>query len=116
MGTKERVLDAALTSFGTRGFEATSLARISIPVLVVGAVDNDFLPFEHHAARYARYIPSCSLVRLEDGEGHFVYLNACDSDLEANGVPLCRDRDGVDRDAVQERLRAEVGAFFDRTL
>src|SRR5262245_13450173 len=29
MGTKERVLDAALTSFGTRGFEATSLDAIA---------------------------------------------------------------------------------------
>src|SRR5947207_3685105 len=29
MGTKERVLDAALTSFGTRGFEATSLDALA---------------------------------------------------------------------------------------
>jgi TetR/AcrR family transcriptional regulator len=29
VGTKERVLDAALTSFGTRGFEATSLDAIA---------------------------------------------------------------------------------------
>lgn len=29
MGTKERVLDAALTSFGTRGFEATSLDAVA---------------------------------------------------------------------------------------
>ena len=98
------------------GFEAASLETISIPVHVVGAVDNDFLPFEHHAARYARLIPGCSLTRLEGGEGHFVYLNACRSDLEANGVPLCRDREGVDRGAVQERLRADIGSFFARTL
>src|SRR3977135_3132817 len=29
MGTKERVVDAALSSFGTRGFEATSLDAIA---------------------------------------------------------------------------------------
>src|SRR5258708_16712821 len=29
MGTKERVVDAALSSFGTRGFESTSLDAIA---------------------------------------------------------------------------------------
>jgi predicted dienelactone hydrolase len=72
--------------------------------------------FEAHAARYARLIPGCSLTRLEDGEGHFVFLNACESDLEANGIPLCRDREGVDREAVHERLRAVIARFFDRHL
>ncbi len=97
------------------GFQASSLSAISIPFLIVGAVDNDFLPFEAHAARYAGLIPGCALTRLESGEGHFVFLNACDSDLEANGVPLCRDRDGVDRDAVHQALREVVGSFFGRS-
>jgi predicted dienelactone hydrolase len=98
------------------GFEASSLAAIAIPFHVVGAVDNDFLPFESHAARYARLVRGCSLTRLEGGEGHFVFLNECGSDLDANGVPLCRDRDGVDREAVHHRLRGVIGAFFDESL
>jgi predicted dienelactone hydrolase len=98
------------------GFGTGALASISIPCHVVGAVDNDFLPFEAHAARYARLIPRCSLTRLADGEGHFVFLNACESDLEANGVPLCRDRAGVDREAVHRRLLGVVEAFFGRSL
>ncbi len=57
------------------GFAASSLAEITVPFHVVGAVANDFLPFEEHAARYARSIRGCSLTRLESGEGHFVFLN-----------------------------------------
>jgi len=95
------------------GFQEDSLATIAIPVHVVGAMDNDFLPVEAHASRYARLIPGCSFTQLTDGEGHFVYLNACDSDLEANGVPLCRDRDGVDRAAVHRRLAPIVQRAFD---
>ncbi len=98
------------------GFEPGSLAEISIPVHIVGAVDNDFLPIDAHAARYARLIPGSSFARLTNGEGHFIYLDPCESDLEANGVPLCRDRTGVDRDAVHAQLAPQVRAFFDANL
>ena len=98
------------------GFEVSSLEGISIPVHVVAAVDNDFLPVDAHAGRYARSIPGCGLTRLSAGEGHFVYLNECRSDLEANGVPLCRDRAGVDRGAVHASLEPLIRAFFDSNL
>jgi predicted dienelactone hydrolase len=94
------------------GFSAASLAQVRLPVLIVGSEDNDFLPFAHHAGRYASLLPNASLIRLRDGEGHFVYLNSCTSDLAANGVPLCVDRDGVDREAVHARLAPEILTFL----
>ncbi|MDX1383702.1 MAG: hypothetical protein R3190_08675, partial [Thermoanaerobaculia bacterium] len=84
----------------------------TVPVLVVGAVDNDFLPFEYHAAHYARELPQARLLGLDDGEGHFAFLDPCNLDLEVNGVPLCRDRPGVDRIEVRRRLVAEIDAFL----
>jgi predicted dienelactone hydrolase len=98
------------------GFQATSLADISIPVHVVGAVDNDFLPIDRHAARYADLIPHSTFVRLEGGAGHFVFLNECHGEFEANGVPLCRDRPGVDRAAVHDDLKRAIRAFLDEHL
>jgi len=89
---------------------------VAVPTHVVGAVDNDFLPFESHAGRYARLIPGATLTRLTGGEGHFVYLDVCNWDREANGVPLCRDRPGVDRTAVHGRLREIVSGFLESTL
>jgi predicted dienelactone hydrolase len=98
------------------GFQASSLAEIRVPVHIVGAIDNDFLPVSAHAERYARLIPGSSFTRLSNGEGHFVYLNECGSDLEANGVPLCRDRVGVDRGAVHAMLEPLIREFFDSHL
>lgn len=98
------------------GHGTASLAAVGVPVHVVGAVDNDFLPFDAHAAHYARSIPGASLTRLEHGEGHFAYLDVCDADREANGVPLCRDRPGVDRAGLHTRLAEIIAGVFDRHL
>jgi predicted dienelactone hydrolase len=89
---------------------------IAIPVHVIGAVDNDFLPYEAHAGHYARLTPGASLTPLTAGEGHFVFLDVCRWDREAMGVPLCRDRAGVDRGQVHERLAAVITGFLDREL
>ena len=94
------------------GFGEATLAGIAIPALVVGAKQYDFFPFQHHAGRYAAMIPHAKTIVLDHGEGHFVYLNACTSPAEANGVPLCRDRPGVDREAVHANLIAAVDGFL----
>jgi predicted dienelactone hydrolase len=97
-------------------YSESSLAKLRVPVLVIGSVDNDFLPFEHHAGRYATLIPNAVLIKLNEGEGHFVYLNSCTSKLEANGVPLCVDREGVDREAVHAYLAPKILDFLRATL
>jgi len=91
-------------------------STIAIPTHVVGAVDNDFLPYEAHAGRYARLTPGASLTQLTAGEGHFAFLDVCRWDREANGVPLCRDRAGVDRGQVHERLAGIIAGFLDQHL
>lgn len=98
------------------GYGADTLARVNVPALVFGSVDNDFLPFEQHAGRYAALIPNARLVRLDAGEGHFVYLNPCRSELSANGVPLCTDRPGVDRARVHARIAPQVLEFLSAAL
>jgi predicted dienelactone hydrolase len=98
------------------GHEAGSLAAMAVPVHIVAAVDNDFLPFSAHAAWYASHIPGASLTRLDDGEGHFVFLDMGDSDREASGVPLYRDRPGVNRALVHERVIAVVTGYLEEHL
>jgi predicted dienelactone hydrolase len=98
------------------GCSEASLAAVRVPVLVIGAVDNDFLPFEHHASRYGRLLGNAWLSKLDWGEGHFVFLDECRADLEANGVLLGRDRPGVVRAQVHARLRRVITDFFDHAL
>jgi predicted dienelactone hydrolase len=98
------------------GHDATSLSRVSIPVHIVGAVENDFLPYAHHSGRYARLIPGASLTPLAHGEGHFVFLNECTGDLEAQGNALCKDREGVQRSVVHALLEKTIGTFLAQHL
>jgi predicted dienelactone hydrolase len=98
------------------GYSARSLARVEVPVHIVASVENDFLPFEHNAGRYARLIPGASLTPLAHGEGHFVFIDECGDEAEVQGVPVCRDRDGVRRTAVHARLAEILGRFFTEHL
>lgn len=98
------------------GHSAGSLAGVEVPVHIVAAVENDFLPFEHNAGRYARLIPGASLTPLAHGEGHFVFVDECSDDAEVQGVPVCRDRDGVQRAVVHARLAEILGRFFTEHL
>lgn len=98
------------------GHDAASLSSVSVPVHIIGAVHNDFLPFEHHAGRYASLIPGASLTRLDHGEGHFIFLDVCHTGIEANTVALCKDRPGIHRAEVHRRLMGIIRNFLDRHL
>ncbi len=98
------------------GHSARSLSRVQVPVHIVATVENDFLPFEHHAGRYARLIPGASLTPLAHGEGHFVFVDECNGEDQVDGVPVCRDRNGVRRSAVHARLAEILGRFFTENL
>ena len=94
------------------GHNARSLSCVQVPVHIVATVEGDFLPFEHHAGRYARLIPGAFLTPLTHGEGHFVFLDECRGEERVAGVPVCRDRDGVQRSAVHARLAEILARFF----
>jgi predicted dienelactone hydrolase len=85
-----------------------SLQQLTLPVLVVGSVQNDFLPYARHAGFYASQIPNAKELPLDQGEGHFVYLDSCSHQYQALGVSLCQDRTGVDRSKVQQQLLPAV--------
>ena len=91
-----------------------SLKTIEIPTLILGSVANDFLPFTVHAKYYASHIQDSSLVGIEQGAGHFVYIDKCESDREVRGVSLCKDRKGVDREAIQKKMLNHIFGFIYR--
>jgi predicted dienelactone hydrolase len=91
-----------------------SLESINVPALVIGSLKNDFLPYTVHSKYYANHIQGASLVGIEQNAGHFVYIDECDSDRKIKGVPLCKDRDGVDRKAIQKQILEHVFSFIYR--
>jgi predicted dienelactone hydrolase len=98
------------------GFAEASLRALKAPALVIGSVDDDFLPFPAHAGRVGDLLRSAETVRLATGEGHFVYVDRCTLPINVMGVKLCTDRDGVDRDATHAKLVLQILSFFDRRL
>ncbi|MBU2426550.1 MAG: hypothetical protein KKA56_06695 [Gammaproteobacteria bacterium] len=102
------VMDPALGHVTT----TASLRTMTVPVLVIGSTDNDFLPFERHAGYYANTIPAAKSLLFNQGEGHFVYLDRCKHAYQAMGVALCVDRPGVNRDLVHEKAGAVMLQFM----
>lgn len=98
------------------GFAQAGLHALEAPALVIGSVDNDFLPFSSHAGRVSDLLRSAEAVRLTEGEGHFVYIDRCSLPINVMGVKLCTDRSGVDRDATHAKLAPQILSFFDRQL
>jgi predicted dienelactone hydrolase len=98
------------------GFSAESLGAVKGPVMIVGAEQNDFLHFDTHAGRFMKLLPAAETLTLDKGEGHFVFVDACNVPIQALGVPLCTDRPGVSRDDVHQRLSSAIVAFFDKKL
>ena len=101
------LMDPALGS----ALRQESLRAIALPTFFVGAIHNDFLPWESHGARYATGIPGSQRILLEGQEGHFIFLTPCRHTVKVMGVSLCEDRPGVDRTAVQLALAKGVADF-----
>ncbi|PKF54049.1 hypothetical protein CW748_17325 [Alteromonadales bacterium alter-6D02] len=91
-----------------------SLQSINVPTLVIGSVNNDFLPFSEHATYYASHIKNANLAGIKHGAGHFIYIDQCDSEIKANGVPICKDRDGVDRKLLQRKTLGHIFSFINK--
>ncbi len=91
-----------------------SLDSIKVPALVLGSVENDFLPYTAHSKYYADHIQGANLVGIEQGAGHFVYIDKCDSNRKIKGVSLCKDRKGVDRKAIQKQILEHIFGFIYR--
>ncbi|MFL0801825.1 MAG: hypothetical protein K6L80_15340 [Agarilytica sp.] len=94
------------------GISPRSIKSISLPVLIFGSEDNDFFLYRYYAPFYSKNIRGSKLINLNDGEGHFVYLNECDNKIVKQGIPLCRDREGVDRGVVHNKIIQEIFSYI----
>ncbi|WP_218312711.1 alpha/beta hydrolase family protein [Alteromonas antoniana] len=106
--TKVIALDPAAGPMTTE----KSLKNITIPVMIFGARQNNFLPFANHAGFYASTIPNAALYSLNNDAGHFVFIDKCQHTHQAMGISLCEDRRGVDRDKIHQQLYPRLFRFI----
>jgi len=92
--------------------QAISLKALRIPVLVIGATNNDFLPWPNHGGRYAALIPAAETIEIGGQAGHFVFISSCKHDINVMGIALCKDRAGVNRPETQAFVANKILSFL----
>jgi len=96
-------------------FTDDALVKVTVPVLVYAAEQDDLTRVQYHAEHLARALPHADCV-LVKGAGHFSFVASFPSVLKIVVGEAARDPDGFDRDAFHEVMNREVIAFFNRTL
>ena len=93
------------------GATLKSLASLNVPVFIAAAQQDEFLPHPAHGQRYVKGIKAAEVMLLNNGEGHFVFVDPCEHRYRAQGVAICRDAEGVDREAVHAKVAQSVLVF-----
>jgi predicted dienelactone hydrolase len=97
-------------------FPAASLAKISIPVMILAGESDTNVPIGSGAKYFAANIPGAKLTVFPGNVGHYVFLDSC-TETGRKALPLlCADGEGVNRDAVHEKAATAAVAFFGQTL
>ena len=96
-----------------------SLANIQRPVSIIAAADDELVPAQTSALRYAKNIPHSELNLLPSG-GHFIFLQ-CNAIIKIvdwfnTDLDLCGTQFAVDRREVRMGIATIATEFFDRTI
>jgi predicted dienelactone hydrolase len=96
-------------------FTDDALAKVTVPVLVYAAENDDLTRVRYHAERLARSLPQTECVVVK-GAGHFSFVASFPTALRIVAGEAARDPAGFDRDALHEVMNREIVGYFNRTL
>lgn len=105
---------AALAPLGAV-FEPGSLARITVPTLIVEAGADRFLVPAFHSGWVAQHLRGAQRVRV-DAAWHFVFMDTPRMPLPSPDGDVGANPPGFDREAFLSDLGQQLGAFFDGAL
>src|SRR5262245_18279244 len=110
-----RVRSIVLMAPNAAPFADDALAKVTVPVLVYAAVNDELTRVRYHAERLARALPERECVVVK-GAGHFSFVASFPTALKIVAGVAARDPDGFDRDALHEVMNREIVGYFNRTL
>jgi predicted dienelactone hydrolase len=96
-------------------FTPESLGDISIPVAIATGSADEVVPPASNAEALGKAIPHATL-KLFPHAGHFVFFDTCTAVGRLFIRTVCRDPDGIDRDAVHADTIRLAGDYFTETL
>ena len=95
---------------------AASQRAVDVPVAIVGLPNDELVPFDRNAARYARLIRHAQLTTVP-GAGHFVFMPVCTLPGRLVAAAVCVDiATSPDSAAVHGTTAATLVRFSERTL
>ena len=95
------------------GATIKSLASIDVPIFIAASKQDEFLPHQSHGQRYAKGIKKADVMFLNNGEGHFVFVDPCDHTYRAQGIEICQDAKDVDRQQAHANMAHRILMFVD---
>jgi predicted dienelactone hydrolase len=110
-----RVRSVVVMAPNAAPFTDDALAKVTVPVLVYAAENDDLTRVRYHAERLARALPQTECVVVK-GAGHFSFVATFPTALKIVAGEAARDPDGFDRDALHEEMNREIVGYFNRTL
>lgn len=97
-------------------FEPQALRRVTLPVQLWRAEQDQVLPHPFYTEPVRRSLPAMPDYRVVPRAGHFDFLSPCDQQAAALRPHLCSSAPGFDRAAFHERMNDELIRFFRQHL
>jgi predicted dienelactone hydrolase len=97
-------------------FTAQSLGRLTLPIQLWRAADDEILVDPFHASAVRAALKGPVDYRVVPGAGHFDFLTPCNAEIAKARPVLCTSAPGFDRVAFHRTLNAAVVAFFTQEL
>ena len=106
----------ALAPLGV-AFSASSLASITVPVVIYAGEKDTFVVPRFHAQWVMQNMRGATTtLQLVPNAGHYAFMNTPTMDLPSPDGSVAADPLGFDRSAFLDRLAVESVAFFDKNL
>ena len=97
-------------------FEGGGLKRVSVPVQLWRAENDQQAPDGWNSGVVRRELPRLPEIHVVPGVDHFVFLAPCSEALAKVAALICEDPPGFDRTTFHEKFNQAVVTFFSRQL
>lgn len=90
--------------------------KITSPVLIIGANNDQIAPIETNALKYSKINPSSKIVKLPGKTGHYIFLNRGTQQLQQEESIYYQDDKSIDRRVVHQKLTTEILNYLSQNL
>jgi predicted dienelactone hydrolase len=116
--THDARIKAVVSAAPAMGYSFTKagLARVSVPLQLWRAGDDQILPDPFYASTVRANLPKAPEWHVVPGAGHFDFLTPCNDKGRATAAFICTSAPGFDRAAFHEDFDTKVVGFFKANL